>query len=403
MRQKKILYIIPSFPEVSETFIISNIVSTIKNNFNVALVCKKFNGISKSSQKEILINNKILDRVTVYNIIFPKYKRYIKAFKVLMHPTDLYFFLKFAKSKGKIVLEYLFILQFYRQYRNVDSIHIHFAKDLEPILTLKKIGFLKAKIIVTYHGYDAFILPIGDRLKKLNEDYLKCISSVTVNSHYLKQQLINSGFVFKDIYTIPVGVDTKVFAGQSKQFLGEKWNLISVGRLIQLKGHEFGIRVVKLLMERGYDIDYKIVGSGSEEDKLRELVLELSLEENVFFLGSKTQLELKELYGESDLFLMTSTYDNVTYRREALGVVNLEAQAMGLPIVGFDSGGFKETIQSGVTGVLVEDRDVIGMSNAIIDLLKDEKKYKEFSKNALSLARNEFSMEKIGMDYISLY
>ena len=108
------------------------------------------------------------------------------------------------------------------------------------------------------------------------------------------------------------------------------------------------------------------------------------------------------LLGENNLFLMTSTIDKYG-RREAFGAVSLEAQAMDLPVIGFKSGGFPETVIDGNTAILVEDKNINSMAEAVESLINDKKLMNSMSKGARTHVLESFSFEKTTKRYLDLY
>ena len=89
-------------------------------------------------------------------------------------------------------------------------------------------------------------------------------------------------------------------------------------------------------------------------------------------------------------------------RRETFGLVSVEAQAMGIPVVGFNSGGFPETLLEGKTGFAVEDRNVEQLVTKIEYLLGHPSIYSDMSKAAIKHAQ-KFAHDKTTQQYLDLY
>src|SRR5690606_21578677 len=123
----------------------------------------------------------------------------------------------------------------------------------------------------------------------------------------------------------------------------------------------------------------------------------------VVFTGVKTQEEVKEILMESTVFLMTSTFDDLTGRQEAFGIAIVEAQACGLPVVAFESGGVPEVLINGETGFLVEDRNVQEMTEKVEMLKEDTALYAAMSQKARKHALLNFDNYKLIRQYIDLY
>jgi colanic acid/amylovoran biosynthesis glycosyltransferase len=403
LKSNSIVFKTNSFPEKTETFIVANIVETIKHGFRISIIVDKIKSKKNSSQPLLIDQYKLLDRVVSFSPPEGKISRYLKAIQLVLNPIIFYFFVKYWLLKKQKSLDYIFILHFYKNFRNTKVFHVHFANTLSPLIELKKIGFLDSLLIVTFHGYDAHFLPKGNNLENLLDDYKNYVDQISVNSSYLKNILVSKGFSIGHIKTIPIGYDSAVFKIEKpKIFNNNPFKIITVGRLEKIKGHEYGIRAIKLLLERGYKIDFSIIGEGSEFKKLKALIKELNLNDTISLMGSKSQLEIKELLKSHQLFLMTSTADE-NNRREAFGVVSLEAQAMGLPVIGFDSGGFPETIIENKTGILVKDKDYNDLSKSIETLINNAELYKSMSDYAIEHVQKNFNANCTSKKYVDFY
>lgn len=391
------------FPKKSETFIVRNICHALDQGFDVRVVVRKILKDTESSQQEKIESYKLMERVSKFHSPQGKFNRLLKAFIFLIFPVILIYFFKYCISERKISLAYIFRLHFYRFVRKNSVFHVHFGTAVNPLLLLKKIGYLKSKIIVTFHGYDAFFLSERKSSFELVNSINNYVDYITVNSFYLKNQLLKKGIDNELIRVIPVGYDEELFKTEEKRFENSNLlDILSVGRLIELKGHSYGLDVVKELKNRGYDIRYSIVGEGNLFESLRSKIENLELEDSVFLLGGKSQIEIREIMKQHEILLMTSTYDDLG-RQEAFGVVSLEAQAMGLPVVGFNSGGFPETVLEGVSGLIVEDRNIKQMATAVERLLKDRSLLQMMSRGAINHIKEKYKSNNTTMKYIDLY
>jgi teichuronic acid biosynthesis glycosyltransferase TuaC len=155
------------------------------------------------------------------------------------------------------------------------------------------------------------------------------------------------------------GVDLKLFAPLARDKVREKWQvksklLISVGYLIERKGHHLTIEAMSALQE--YQLF--IVGGGEWENKLKSQVLQLGLQDRVRFLGEVSQKLLPELYNCADALVLASD-------REGWANVLLEAMACGTPVVASNIWGTPEVVQSPDAGVLYEERSAKGIVEGV--------------------------------------
>jgi glycosyltransferase involved in cell wall biosynthesis len=135
--------------------------------------------------------------------------------------------------------------------------------------------------------------------------------------------------------------------------------LVTVGALEPRKGHEYGLRALQLILSAGVDARLTLVGGGSEEDILRRLAREHSVEQHVVFAGP--QLDPRPFLTDADIFLLPS-------RQEGFSNALLEAMAAGLPVVATDVGGNREAVIDGEGGSIVQPSDPAALAHAVVNL-----------------------------------
>lgn len=180
--------------------------------------------------------------------------------------------------------------------------------------------------------------------------------------------------IAKKGYVVFNGVDGEQFCPVEKA-PEEKLAFISIGNLIPLKGHDYTLRAIKALVDKGHtNICLKLLGRGYLEQELKDLAKELGIEAYVEFVGYVPYDEVRKKLQESDVFVLPSWY-------EAFGCVYLEAMACGLPAIGCWGNGIDEVIIPGKTGYLVENKSLEQLVAAMEELL-DEKIRQQVGKNA---------------------
>ncbi len=132
---------------------------------------------------------------------------------------------------------------------------------------------------------------------------------------------------------------------------------------VKTEGLTWVIRTCGALYRRGHPLQLVIAGDGKEKDKLKQLADE-HLPQRTRFVGNIARSEMYRYYSVGDLFVFPGI-------RESLGMVFLEAQACGLPVVAFDNAGVPEAVNDGVTGLLVPAFDARAFKEAIARLLDD--------------------------------
>ncbi|WOJ95043.1 glycosyltransferase family 4 protein [Congregibacter variabilis] len=144
---------------------------------------------------------------------------------------------------------------------------------------------------------------------------------------------------------------------------------LTVGRLQKRKGHDMLIKALALLTPTHPDLLYAIIGDGDERRALEKLVQEYGLEEHVQFLGEVDDNQLVAYYQQCTLFALPNRADGNDI--EGFGMVLAEAQACGRPVLAGDSGGTRETLLDGVTGVVCDCTAPEPLAAALQNLLGD--------------------------------
>ena len=179
------------------------------------------------------------------------------------------------------------------------------------------------------------------------------------------------------IAVVPPGVDLATFRPIDKRAAlrkigreGSRWVLF-VGRLERLKGVDVALRALALLNDRSHqDVRLLIVGEDSrdadesEKERLMALAAELGIRHRVDFAGSVPHDELPTYYSAADVCVMPSY-------SESFGLVGLEAQACGCPVVASDVSGLHSVVRDDVTGYLIEGHDPALYADRIGRLLAD--------------------------------
>ena len=169
---------------------------------------------------------------------------------------------------------------------------------------------------------------------------------------------------------IPPAVDTNRMNRNERDHLGQAigpdrpLRILSAGRLEWVKGYEYALQAVRLLAERGIPFQYHIIGDGAYLEPLAFARHELGLDDQVQFLGARSQPAVIEAMDWADVFLQASV-------SEGFCNAALEAQAMELPVVATDAGGLPENVADGQTGFVVPRRDAAALCRKLAELAED--------------------------------
>lgn len=196
------------------------------------------------------------------------------------------------------------------------------------------------------------------------------------------------------------GVDTRQFAPAERRpavraRLG--WSdrpvILTVGRLQRRKGQDTMIRALRAVRDLVPDVLYAIVGAGEEHRRLVELAHEQGLASAVSFLGEVTDRQLVECYQQCDLFVLPNR--EIDGDIEGFGMVLLEAQACGRPVIAGRSGGTAEAMRDGISGRLVACEEPDALAAAVGELLADEALRREMGDRGRDWVTREFDWEVV--------
>lgn len=170
------------------------------------------------------------------------------------------------------------------------------------------------------------------------------------------------------LHVIPNGVDLNRFQLRPRNELRRELGLegapllISVGHLIELKGHDLVIDAFARLLQTHPTAYLMIVGEGPERQRLQDHARATGVAERMRFTGALPQKDLPAWYGASDALVLASS-------REGWANVLLEAMACGTPVVATCVGGTPEVVGAPVAGRLVNERSAPALCTALRDLL----------------------------------
>ncbi len=264
--------------------------------------------------------------------------------------------------------------------------------------------FLKLPYIVSCHGMDILQANKIKRRKKMAQKILKEAKLITVNSYYTRELVKKMGVADDKIKVIYPGVlvDNNHLTKNKdikekfirKYDLRDKKIILSVGRLVERKGFDKVIEAMPQVVTKVSKVVYLIAGVGGDELRLKNLSNEVV--ESVVFLGKVSDKEKWVLMDLCDVFITPARKNNEDI--EGFGIVYLEANLMGKPVIAGNVGGAREAVIDNKTGLLVNPENINEISQAIIDLLNNQELADKLGKAGYQRVIDKFSWEKIGED-----
>ena len=244
-----------------------------------------------------------------------------------------------------------------------DVVHCHFGPTGVMAAILKDLELLHAPLIVTFYGHDVIRYPRqhgADIYKRLFQraDRILALDEV------MKERLEGLGAPEGKLRIQPLSVDCELFAPPHAHTDQPPLQLLSVGRLVEKKGFEDGLRAVARALECNEEITYRIAGDGPLLDRLKIVATELQLGTAVEFLGSIPHDQVRDLMRSSHALLAPST-EARDGDQEGTPTVIIEAMACGIPIIATRHAGIGSLVEDEANGWLVGEGDVDSLSERI--------------------------------------
>lgn len=283
-----------------------------------------------------------------------------------------------------------------------DLIHVHFGNHAKRLLDAVSTVDALPPCVVTWHGFDVNAVP-ARRGINVYRNLFEARFRHTVGSQFIRQRLVMLGARIDAVDCIPMGVDLErfVFSQRAVDQSGPL-KLLSVGRLEEVKGHQFLIAAVELLQRRGVAIQLRIAGGGRLETELRQQIRAAQLDGVVSLLGAISSDRVVEEMRSADLFVLTGVAES-SGKVESQGLVYAEAQATGLPVIGSRLGGVPEALVDGLTGRLCEPGDVPAIAAAIERFAKDPDARALAGHHARRFVEERFSRESMLDQFEAVY
>ena len=215
-------------------------------------------------------------------------------------------------------------------------------------------------VVITARGTDVNLLPRYGRIRRMIRWASERAAASIAVCQALKDEMIAIGMDGERIQVLRNGVDLSAFApldqreARRRLGFGEGPLALSVGYLIERKGHHFAIEALRELL----DWRLVIVGSGEMESELRSLADRCGVTSRVHFAGEVSQHALRDYYCAADLLVLASS-------REGMANVLLESLACGTPVVATALWGTPEVIAAPEAGVLMKARSTPALVEAV--------------------------------------
>ncbi len=391
-----------SFPTISETFVLNQVTGLLDRGHTVR-------PISLGPPREDQPRH---DQVEAYSLqeLTTVLMRYSKWRRLAMAPLMAG---QILRSKPKVLLRALDVTEYGRAamtcqlleqvYRfetsgiadSVDCMVCHFGPVGARAVTLRDVGMFQAPIVTFFHAYDLTTprFQEGDVYKRLFETGELFLAI----SEHARRLLIGLGCPEERIRIHHMGVDCGRFSCHERRYNGGPVRVLSVGRMVEKKGHLCGLEGVSAAVETGAPVEYTIVGDGDLRPEVESSVSDLGLEEHVRLLGWQPQEAVVQLMYDHDILMMPSM-TAANGDEEGVPVVLMEAMATGMPVLASRHAGIPELVRDGESGMLVAEGDSKALGEALVSLAATPEKWPQMGRAARQIVEREYDIEVLNAD-----
>jgi glycosyltransferase involved in cell wall biosynthesis len=242
-----------------------------------------------------------------------------------------------------------------------------------------------------------FKRPIDEKLlqpitAKLHKNTVKKANQLITITHQIKKLYQNTA---KPTQVIPLGVDTNTFKPTASPN-SENPEILYIGSLYPLKGVQHLIHAFSIVTQQHPNARLRIIGTGPQENSLKNLTNTLQLNKNIIFQGYIPHTKIASYYQKCTIFCFPS-------QGEPFGKSIIEAMACAKPVIATNTGGAPEIIKNNKTGILTSPAQPKQLAQKILYLLNNPDIMQKLGQNARRTAENKYSWEKIAEKYHNIY
>lgn len=288
------------------------------------------------------------------------------------------------------------------RHQRIDLIHAHWL--IPQGLTVAIAGMFTKNmppVICTSHGGDLLGLN-GRWLNLIKRWIIRRTSLLVVVSRAMADCALSLGAKPECLKTVSMGVDTRTLFTPDPATRRMDNEILFVGRLVEKKGCRYLLEALPGILRQHPGARLTVVGSGTEEEELKQQANQLGIAHAVTFHGAVNNEEIPRLYRRATVFVAPSI---VTAQgdQEGLGLVMVEALACECPVVASDLPAIRDVIIHGSTGWLVPQKAPEAIANAVAKLLAEPELRVQLAASGRNHAVQNFDWVAVSSRYASLF
>lgn len=403
----KIAMVVSQFPAIAETFVLNQITGLLDRGHEVDVFAVDGFGNLRNKYHADVDHYNLLSRTHACDFSGIASQRWVRAFQSIHFL--LFYFQKHPIVGFRILKEghAPFSIRFveakpFLGRAAYDVVHCQFTELMPRVLSLRRFGLLKGRLVVSMRSYDISGF-LKEKSKEISQSVFKGVDLFLPISEFLLKRLLKIGCPPDKATLLRSGIHLKKFSYAPKlRSAAQDLKLITVSRLVEIKGCEFAIRAVKRLLKNGRDVSLNIVGDGPLKNQLERLTESLDLKGRVSFLGAKTTEEVIELLRDFHVFVAPSV---TATNGDQDGPPNTlkEAMAVGLPVISTRHGAIPEIVEDGISGFLVPERDEDAIAQKVEWLMEHPDHWEPLRCAGRARVEHDYDAERLNDKLVSIY
>ena len=307
-----------------------------------------------------------------------------------------------------LMILYSWVVELLRKNK-IDIVHIEDGAFITSLLALLVKKLLKKPVVLSMQGFPGFSWfygnPFVDWMAKiytltLGKTVLKTADMVVLSATAYVKDALKLGVPVSRIKVIPRGVDVRIYNPNTerrkafREKLGLKNDetmILFAGRLVSVKGLKYFVEAAKTLLKENKKLKFVVAGDGILRGKYQREAWDFKA--NIRFIGYRRDME--NVMNAADIFVLSSI-------SEGCPNAVIEAGACAKPVVASDVGAVRDIVVNGVTGLIVQPRNVKDLHNAIREIATRLDKI-QMGKKAMQFVTKRFAWETIASKYEKVY
>ena len=388
------------FPVRSETFIVEQVRALQEQGHEIVVLCDRAGDLIDIDSQHIvptgvrtsLIPSSFL-RVLVaaaHTNIVANRPKILQILRALSRPSNT--------GLGRLTL--LGVAIRLAVHGPFDLILAHFGPNGERAAAAREMLSCSAPIATVFHGFDVSRRDVWFRsrryplLGRFGDLFLPV-------SEFWAERLAEAGLPRHRIVVQRMGIDLQKFRYRIPDSTKRPLRVLSVGRMVEKKGFDCGIRAISRLNSAGHDVVYRIAGDGPLRTRLESLSAQLSVNRCVEFIGWKSPSEVRYLMADADVLLVPSI-TAPDGDMEGLPVVIMEAMASGTLVVATRHSGIPELVDDGRSGWLAIEGDPASLADAIVRAINRRAEWPSIAAEARRRVEAQHDSRKLAAELMEL-